>query len=113
MEIDIEALRRIKRIEKEIGQPFTWNDLVEIFGQKIWYWERKIKPSKAIIEDVNLPTLNLNKLERIALLQALEMTNWVQKDAATLLGLKPKSILTRLDRHNITHHSWKIRKHYI
>jgi transcriptional regulator with GAF, ATPase, and Fis domain len=36
--------------------------------------------------------IRLEEIERTALVEALKMSNWVQKDAAELLGISPKVI---------------------
>ncbi len=52
-------------------------------------------------------TLNLNKIEKEAIVKALELRNWVQKDAAELLGISPRALNYKIQYHNITHPSWK------
>ena len=52
-------------------------------------------------------TLKLEELEREAILQALEISRWIQKDAAKLLGISPRSLNYKVKYHNITHPSWK------
>ncbi|HHL73813.1 MAG TPA: sigma-54-dependent Fis family transcriptional regulator [Bacteroidetes bacterium] len=52
-------------------------------------------------------TLNLNDIEKQAILKALEMRNWVQKDAAELLGISPRALNYKIQFHNIQHSSWK------
>jgi len=54
-----------------------------------------------------LDTLNLSEIEREAILQALESKNWVQKDAAELLGISPRALNYKINFHKITHSSWK------
>ena len=52
-------------------------------------------------------TLNLNELEKQAIIQALDRRNWVQKEAAELLGISPRALNYKIHYHNITHASWK------
>ncbi|RMD97230.1 MAG: sigma-54-dependent Fis family transcriptional regulator [Calditrichaeota bacterium] len=52
-------------------------------------------------------TLNLNAIEKEAIIRALEMRNWVQKEAAELLGISPRALNYKIQYHNITHPSWK------
>lgn len=54
-------------------------------------------------------TLNLEELERSAIVTALQRSNWVQKDAAELLGISPRALNYKISQHNITHPGW--RKH--
>lgn len=47
--------------------------------------------------------------EREMILEALEKTHWIQKDAARILGISPRSLNYRIKRLGITHPRW--RKH--
>jgi len=51
--------------------------------------------------------LKLEKLEHDAIIKALEVSKWVQKDAAKLLGVSARSLNYKIRYHNITHASWK------
>ena len=52
-------------------------------------------------------TLKLEDLEREAICQALEVSKWVQKDAAALLGISARSLNYKIQYHKITHPGWK------
>jgi transcriptional regulator with GAF, ATPase, and Fis domain len=54
-------------------------------------------------------TLNLNEIEKEAIIAALSRTKWVQKEAAELLGISPRALNYKISQHNITHEGW--RKH--
>ena len=56
---------------------------------------------------LSLDTLNLEKIEKEAILRALELRNWVQKDAAQLLGISPRALNYKINYHSITHPTWK------
>ncbi len=56
---------------------------------------------------LNLDTLNLEKIEKEAILRSLELRNWVQKDAAQLLGISPRALNYKINYHSITHPTWK------
>jgi transcriptional regulator with GAF, ATPase, and Fis domain len=58
-------------------------------------------------ELLSLDTLNLEVIEKEAILRALELRNWVQKDAAQLLGVSPRALNYKINYHNITHSTWK------
>jgi len=62
---------------------------------------------KNIGENWGFNTLKLEELEREAILQALEISRWIQKDAAKLLGISPRSLNYKVKYHSITHSSWK------
>ena len=48
-------------------------------------------------------TLNLEELERSAIVAALEQSGWVQSKAAKLLGITPRALVYKLDKHAISH----------
>jgi DNA-binding NtrC family response regulator len=50
--------------------------------------------------------LNLESLEKTALLEALKRSNWVQKEAAKLLGVSSRVMNYKVHKHGITHDRW-------
>ncbi|HEV8375974.1 MAG TPA: sigma-54 dependent transcriptional regulator [Candidatus Polarisedimenticolia bacterium] len=50
--------------------------------------------------------LNLEFLEKQALLEALKRSNWVQKDAAKLLGVSSRVMNYKVAKHGITNDRW-------
>jgi transcriptional regulator with GAF, ATPase, and Fis domain len=60
-------------------------------------------------DGTSFKTLNLNEIEKEAILAALNRTKWVQKEAAELLGISPRALNYKISQHNITHEGW--RKH--
>ena len=55
---------------------------------------------------VRLPSngVSLKNIEREALIQALQRTNWVQKDAAAHLDITPRVMSYKVKTHGITPH---------
>ena len=51
--------------------------------------------------------VNLEDVEESLLLQALERTNWIQKDAANLLNISSRVLNYKIKRFGITHDSWR------
>ena len=51
--------------------------------------------------------IKLDDLERTTIIEALKMTNWVQKDAAELLGVSRRVLNYKVKIHNITHDRWR------
>ena len=51
--------------------------------------------------------ISLDEIEKQAILQALEMSDWVQKKAAQLLGLTKRVLNYKIQRHEITHPQWR------
>jgi len=50
--------------------------------------------------------MTLNEIEKQAILAALDMTHWVQKDAAAVLGVSPRVLNYKIKSHHLTHTSW-------
>jgi DNA-binding NtrC family response regulator len=61
---------------------------------------------------VHLPAngYSLEQLEKDALMQALKMTNWVQKDAAAMLGISSRVINYKIQKHQIKNPRWSKNK---
>jgi DNA-binding NtrC family response regulator len=61
---------------------------------------------------VHLPAngYSLEQLEKDALVQALKMTNWVQKDAAAMLGISSRVINYKIQKHQIKNPRWSKNK---
>jgi two-component system response regulator HydG len=51
--------------------------------------------------------IKLEDLERNTIIEALKMTNWVQKDAAELLGVSRRVLNYKVKIHNINHDRWR------
>ncbi len=49
----------------------------------------------------------MEEIERQAVMQALERTDWVQKEAAALLEISADQMNARVRKFGITHPSWK------
>ncbi|MGH2667531.1 MAG: sigma-54-dependent transcriptional regulator [bacterium] len=50
--------------------------------------------------------LNLEQLEKTALMEALKRSNWIQKEAAKLLGISSRVMNYKVHKHGITHDRW-------
>ncbi len=50
---------------------------------------------------------NLKDVERSFVVQALERTDWVQKDAAVLLGVSTRVLNHKIRRFGIKHPRWR------
>jgi DNA-binding NtrC family response regulator len=51
--------------------------------------------------------IKLDDLERNTIIEALKMSNWVQKDAAELLGVSRRVLNYKVKIHNIGHDRWR------
>ena len=56
---------------------------------------------------ISFETLNLEIIEKQTILKALQVSNWIQKEAANLLGISPRALNYKINQHDITHPSWK------
>jgi len=56
---------------------------------------------------ISFETLNLEVIEKQTILKALQVSNWIQKEAANLLGISPRALNYKINQHDITHPSWK------
>jgi len=54
--------------------------------------------------------IQLDDLERLAIVQALERCNWVQRDAAALLGISPDRMNARVKKYGLSHPAWRTHK---
>lgn len=55
---------------------------------------------------LQLNGLTLNEVEKNAILKALESANWVQKDAARLLGISKRALNYKIENFEITNPKW-------
>ncbi len=51
--------------------------------------------------------IKLDELERNTIIEALKMSNWVQKDAAELIGVSRRVLNYKVKIHSITHDRWR------
>jgi DNA-binding NtrC family response regulator len=51
--------------------------------------------------------IKLEDLEKNTIVEALKMSNWIQKDAAELLGVSRRVLNYKVKIHNITHDRWR------
>jgi DNA-binding NtrC family response regulator len=54
--------------------------------------------------------IRLEEVEKELVMQALKMSDWIQKDAAELLGISGRVLNYKIKRFNITHPQWKRNK---
>ncbi len=50
--------------------------------------------------------IGLEELERMAIIEALKMNDWVQKDAAAFLGISSRVMNYKIQKYEITHPRW-------
>ena len=57
--------------------------------------------------DVCIDRMEDRRMSKELVLEALEKSSWVQKDAAKLLGITPRVINYRIKEYGITYANWK------
>ena len=85
------------------GEEITRDDLELLF---------KNEPPPGDPGRIKLPPggIQMEAVERDFVLQALEMSGWIQKDAAKLLGVSSRVLNYKIKRFGITHPRWKQNK---
>ncbi len=65
--------------------------------------------SQETVPPVRIPSegISLDELERMAIIQALEQCDWVQRDAANLLGISADRMNARVKKYGLSHPSWR------
>lgn len=104
--------------DKGWDELYSYRKLLDIFGRKqldsyeskLFYFNEadndEIMPDN-IKFDNELPTLQLEYLERIAILKALKKAHWKQKDAAKLLGISFRALNYKISELGLKHPSWR------
>ena len=87
------------------GEMITPDDLV--LSGKDYFAAGGTERRKREVGGSSANTLKLEKLEKNAIIKALEVSHWVQKDAADLLGISPRSLNYKIKYHKIKHPNWK------
>ncbi len=72
----------------------------------------KMEPVEDIHNYIRIPPggIHLDQVEKELILQALKLSDWIQKDAAELLGVSSRVLNYKIKRFNITHPQWKRNK---
>ena len=65
-------------------------------------WEKKRRDDG----DIEIDVLNLEQLEKKAIIKALEICSWSQKEAASILGLTQPTLCRRCKKHGIKNDKW-------
>ena len=112
MELDIFNLRWVHK--GSLFEEIDFDLLIEIFGQQVWdydiifgYEVETEEPS----EDIKIVnTLNLIDIEKQTVLNALKLTDYIQKDAAAILGISARSLNYKISNWGLFHPDWKTNK---
>jgi len=110
VELSIFNIRRFYQDTK--GEEISFHLLVDFFGKQIWDYDilfgnevEEEEPTENIrIVDI----LDLEQLERQAVLQALKLSDYVQHRAAKMLGISQRVLNYKIAQLGITHPNWKV-----
>jgi DNA-binding NtrC family response regulator len=70
-------------------------------------FKSKNKGENANIITISPDGFDLHEIEKGYIIQALKICGWVQKEAAKLLNISPRSLNYKIKKHGISHQSWK------
>ena len=84
----------IRELENAIERAMLLADGAQITAEDLRLGETLTSSSRDASSIVKIPPtgIALEEIERLALIEALKMSNWVQKDAAELLSISPRVI---------------------
>jgi DNA-binding NtrC family response regulator len=91
----------IRQLQNVIERGVIMCDGRQILPEHIALYQKHSAKQKGMIE-IPEGGIDLEEVERMLIEQALERTNWVQKNAAKLLGISPRVINYKISKHNIT-----------
>ena len=84
---------------------FTASEVWELIGTD---WDKNgYKKYPILKKDIDIDEYNLDKIIKETLVSALMITNYVQKDAAELLGISPRATNYKCKQYGIKHYTWK------
>ena len=114
MELTIENLRKVKsfsdKYEGFYRITFTFFDLIDFFfGKSVWNWEKIVFSVEKDIRIIDIST-KLQQVEKELIINALELTQYNQHEAAKLLKINQVTINRRIKKYQITHNTWKTNK---
>jgi DNA-binding NtrC family response regulator len=94
----------LRELESTIAYGVTQEEDEVMRLSSLGLGKRRSSAGEAEDRIVRLPPngVSLKAIEREALLQALQRTNWVQKDAAAHLDISPRVMHYKLKTHGIT-----------
>lgn len=114
MELTVENLRKVKsfsdKYEGFYRLTFTFFELMEFFfGKALWNWEKVVFSVEKDIRIIDIST-TLQQVEKELIINALELTQYNQHEAAKLLNINQVTINRRIKKYKITNNNWKKNK---
>jgi len=117
-DLDNGRAKKISEAAVEKLQGYNWpgniRELKNVLERALFTSQNEtLEPSDIQLPDdhpgagtIDLTDRNLKELEKEAVLEALEKSNYVQKDAAKLLGISKRVIHYKIQQFNIKHPRW-------
>ncbi|HEV8119984.1 MAG TPA: sigma-54 dependent transcriptional regulator [Candidatus Polarisedimenticolia bacterium] len=94
----------VRELENSIERAVLMCEGDQIRPQDLTLMDRE--HSIGMTPQLALELLNLEQLEKTAILEALKRSNWVQKEAAKLLGVSSRVMNYKVHKFGITHDRW-------
>ena len=90
----------IRQLQNVIERAVIMCDGEEIQPEHIALYQKRLSKGSGTFE-IPEEGIDLEDVERMLIVQALERTDWVQKNAAKLLGISPRVINYKIRKHDI------------
>ncbi len=90
----------IRQLQNVIERAVIMCDGTKIMPEHIALYDRR-PPKRREILEIPEGGIKLMEVERLLIIQALERTGWIQKNAAKLLGISPRVINYKIRKHKI------------
>jgi DNA-binding NtrC family response regulator len=90
----------IRQLQNVIERAVIMCDGTKILPEHIALYDRR-PPKRREILEIPEGGIKLMEVERLLIIQALERTGWIQKNAAKLLGISPRVINYKIRKHKI------------
>ncbi len=100
----------VRELENAIERAILMMEGAQLSEKDLTLWNPNGNGGSATIVHLPAGGYNLEELEKEVLVQALKMSNWVQKEAATLLGISSRVINYKIQKHQIKNPRWSKNK---
>jgi two-component system NtrC family response regulator len=90
----------VRQLQNVIERAVIMCEGAKVLPEHLALYDKHPQKEKDILE-IPEGGINLEDVERLLIIQALERTGWVQKKAAELLGISPRVINYKIRKHDI------------
>ena len=116
--VSVEALRVLRRynwpgnireLENTIERAVLMTESDQIVHDDVALLGQAPSPGGSVETQFHLPPqgMDLEQIEKQVLIEALKMSNWVQKEAAALLSISSRAMNYKVKKFGLTHPTWK------